>query len=82
MIFRSMTRGDGCECAGCGHSEYEGIATTVLRNDGKWDLVTVCSKCLFVAAIGVKAWNKALGREDEPKPIPMPEAIKPRWFGV
>lgn len=81
MIFNSIVREEGCNCAGCGQSQYEGLSTPILRKDGKWDLLTVCSGCLFKAAIGEAAFNKALGVTDEPKPIPSPEQIKPRLFG-
>jgi len=80
MIFQSIRREEGCDCIKCGPTTYEGIATPVLRTDGVWDLLTICSKCLFTGGISEELFNKALGVKTEPKPIPIPEPIKPRWF--
>ena len=81
MLFSSVAPDTGCKCIGCGNSKYEGIGTVVRRNDGKLDVIIICSRCLFVAAVGEKAWNAALGREDAPVQIPAPAPIRPRLFG-
>jgi hypothetical protein len=81
MLFDAIAQYDGCNCAGCGQSQYEGMGMVVRRADGKYDVVMVCAGCLFKAVIGEAAWNKALSKTDPPKPTPA-KAIKPRWFGV
>lgn len=81
MIFSAIKRDDGCTCVKCGPSTYEGISTTIQRKDGQWDLLTICSRCLFTGGISEELFNKALGVKTPPKPLPEPEPIKPRWFG-
>ncbi len=82
MLFPSFSRSDGSDCVSCGKSPYEGIATTVQRQDGQWDHLMICAKCLFTGGISETQWNRFLGKREEPKPIEMPEPIKPRWFDV
>jgi len=82
VIF-SVTERDNthCDCIGCGRSEFEGMGTIIKRTDGQYEVIQVCAACLFKAAVGEQAWNKALGKKAPPSPIPEPAAIKPRWFG-
>jgi hypothetical protein len=40
----------------------------------------ICAKCLFTGGISEALWNKFRGKKEEPKPLPEPEPIKPRWF--
>lgn len=81
MIFNAFQRDEGCQCAGCGQSPYEGMGTPVQRADGQWEMLMVCAGCLFKAAIGEKKFNAFLGKTDAPKRLPPPEAIAPRFFG-
>lgn len=81
MLFQSFSRDEGCQCAGCGSSVYEGLGTQVMREDGQWDVMVVCSGCLFKAAIGEKKFNAFLGKVDEPKPVPLVVPLAPRFFG-
>ena len=80
MLFNSISRDSGCVCIKCGPSPYEGISTTVQRQDQYWDLLTICSKCLFTGGIDESLWNRFLGKKDEPKQVPEPAPIKPRWM--
>lgn len=81
MIFSIQPNKEGCDCIGCGSSPFEGMSTIVRRNDGEYEMVTVCAGCLFKAAVGEATWNKALGKKAPPTKIPEPAEIKPRWFG-
>lgn len=81
MIFQTFKREEGCDCYKCGASEYEGIGTPIKRDDGVWDLLVICSRCLFTGGMSEELFDKALGKKTKPKPLPEPEPVKPRWFG-
>jgi len=80
MIFQGWSRQDGCVCLKCGPSIYEGISTHIQRKDGQYDLLTICSRCLFTGGISEEMFEQARGFTSPPKPMPVPEPIKPRWF--
>ncbi len=74
---------EGCNCAGCGDSKYEGLSTPVQRPDGYWVLLTVCCGCLFKAAIGEEKWAKAIGSQPPKKKkeeLNLPIPLKPKRF--